>query len=50
ALAPLASQVPEDCYRGVSNSATCAIGLSLHSGVVYSHIAVLLDEVSQPLF
>jgi len=49
ALAPLASQVPEDCYRGVSNSATCAIGLSQHSGVVYSHIAVLLDEISQPL-
>ena len=50
ALAPLASQVPEHCYRGVSNSATCAIGLSQHSGVVYSHIAVLLDEISQPLF
>ncbi|WP_218398163.1 FAD-binding and (Fe-S)-binding domain-containing protein [Alteromonas lipotrueae] len=50
ALAPLASQVPENCYRGVSNSATCSIGLSRHSGVVYSHIAVLLDEVSQPLF
>ncbi|MBQ4827681.1 FAD-binding oxidoreductase [Alteromonas sp. MMG017] len=49
ALAPLASQVPKDCYRGVSNSATCAIGLSQHSGVVYSHIAVLLDEISQPL-
>ena len=49
ALAPLASQVPEHCYRGVSNSATCAIGLSQHSGVVYSHIAVLLDEISQPL-
>ena len=50
ALAPLASQVPENCYRGVSNSVTCSIGLSRHSGVVYSHIAVLLDEVSQPLF
>lgn len=49
ALAPLASQVPEQCYRGVSNSTTCAIGLSQHSGVTYSHIAVLLDEISQPL-
>ena len=50
ALAPLANQVPEHCDRGVSTSATCAIGLSQHSGVTYSHIAVLLDEISQPLF
>ncbi|MDO6568965.1 FAD-binding and (Fe-S)-binding domain-containing protein [Alteromonas sp. 1_MG-2023] len=49
ALAPLALQVPEDCHRGVASSATCAIGLSQHSGVSYSHIAVLLDQISQPL-
>jgi len=50
ALFPLQQQVPENCHRGVTNSRTCAIGLSQYSGVSYSHIAVLLDEISQSRF
>ena len=50
ALAPLKQQVPEGCTRGVSSSNTCAIGLTQHSGIHYSHIAVLLDEISQGRF
>lgn len=50
ALAPLKHQVPEGCNRGVTSSSTCAIGLTQHSGVAYSHIAVLLDELSQTRF
>ncbi|WP_421133455.1 FAD-binding and (Fe-S)-binding domain-containing protein [Alteromonas sp. A079] len=49
ALQPLRAQVPKSVSRGVTNSATCAIGLTEHSGVLYSHIVVLLDELSQPL-
>ena len=49
ALKPLRPQVPKMTSRGVTNSATCAIGLTEHSGVLYSHIVVLLDELSQPL-
>jgi D-lactate dehydrogenase len=46
ALAPLKAQVPESCTRGYSNSRTCEIGLSQHSGVVYQSILYLVDEVS----
>ncbi|MEE1674365.1 FAD-binding and (Fe-S)-binding domain-containing protein [Agarivorans aestuarii] len=46
ALAPLKAQVPEGCTRGYSNSRTCEIGLSQHSGVVYQSILYLVDEVS----
>lgn len=46
ALAPLAAQVPEGCSKGLSNSRTCEIGLSQHSGVAYAHIAFLLDAIS----
>ncbi|MGY5452517.1 FAD-binding and (Fe-S)-binding domain-containing protein [Agarivorans sp. MS3-6] len=46
ALAPLKAQVPEGCTRGYSNSRTCEIGLSHHSGVVYQSILYLVDEVS----
>lgn len=49
ALQPLREQVPNRSSRGVTNSTTCAIGLTEHSGVLYSHIVVLLDELSQPL-
>ncbi|RUO63208.1 4Fe-4S ferredoxin [Pseudidiomarina insulisalsae] len=51
ALAPLAEQVPENCRFAVSNSRTCEIGLSHHSGskgepkVHYQHIAYVLDEL-----
>jgi D-lactate dehydrogenase len=46
ALSSLRSQVPEDCKRGFSNSITCEIGLSHHSGISYQSILYLLDEVS----
>ncbi|GHF83453.1 lactate dehydrogenase [Thalassotalea marina] len=46
ALAPLAQQIPQNCQRGVSNSRTCEIGLSEHSGLPYQSIVYLLDEVS----
>lgn len=47
ALAPLSAQVPANCQRGVSNSRTCEIGLSEHSGLPYQSIIYLLDEVSE---
>lgn len=50
ALAPLKQQVPKGCTRGVSSASTCAMGLTQHSGITYSHIAVLLDELSQARF
>ncbi|RVU84630.1 FAD-binding oxidoreductase [Leucothrix sargassi] len=43
-LARLKAQMPEDCTQGVSNSRTCEIGLSLHSGRQYRSIAYLIDE------
>lgn len=47
AVHPLKAQVPEDCHRGFSNSRTCEIGLSHHSGIPYQSILYLVDEVSQ---
>ncbi|OKY25195.1 FAD-binding and (Fe-S)-binding domain-containing protein [Thalassotalea sp. PP2-459] len=47
ALGPLSDQVPKNCQRGVSNSRTCEIGLSQHSGIPYQSIIYLLDEVSE---
>ena len=44
ALARLKQQMPADCTQGVSNSRTCEIGLSLHSGRQYRSIAYLVDE------
>jgi len=46
ALQSLASQVPVGCERGVSNSRTCEVGLSQHSGIGYQSFLYLLDEVS----
>ncbi|SON51807.1 FAD-binding and (Fe-S)-binding domain-containing protein [Vibrio tapetis] len=46
ALAPLKSQVPEACIEGYSNSRTCEIGLSQHSGIEYRSILYLVDKVS----
>ncbi len=46
ALAPLKSQVPENCSEGYSNSRTCEIGLSEHSGIEYRSILYLVDKVS----
>ncbi|MFM2586980.1 FAD-binding and (Fe-S)-binding domain-containing protein [Vibrio sp. TBV020] len=49
AVSPLKDQVPENCQRGFSNSRTCEIGLSHHSGIPYQSILYLVDEVSSPL-
>lgn len=46
ALAPLKAQVPVGCHEGYSNSRTCEIGLSEHSGIEYRSILYLVDKVS----
>ncbi|NAW58279.1 MULTISPECIES: FAD-binding and (Fe-S)-binding domain-containing protein [unclassified Vibrio] len=48
AVHPLKEQVPSGCSRGFSNSLTCEIGLSHHSGIPYQSILYLVDEVSRP--
>ncbi|NHI02092.1 FAD-binding and (Fe-S)-binding domain-containing protein [Oceanimonas sp. MB9] len=47
ALKPLKAQVPAGCTRGVSNSRTCELGLSHHSGINYESILYLVDEASR---
>ena len=44
ALRNLKSQIPEGCRQGVSNSRTCEIGLTEHSGIPYQSIVYLVDE------
>ncbi len=44
ALSRLREQLPADCTEGVSNSRTCEIGLSLHSGRQYRSIAYLVER------
>jgi D-lactate dehydrogenase len=44
ALARLREQLPADCAEGVSNSRTCEIGLSRHSGIPYRSIVYLVDR------
>ncbi len=46
ALTPLKSQVPKGCNTGYSNSRTCEIGLSHHSGIDYQSIIYLVDKVT----
>ncbi|MCQ1057789.1 FAD-binding oxidoreductase [Photobacterium sp. ZSDE20] len=46
AVAPLKQQVPPGCTRGFSNSRTCEIGLSHHSGIPYQSILYLVDEAA----
>lgn len=46
ALAPLKAQVPENCNIGYSNSKTCEIGLSHHSGIDYQSIIYLVDKTT----
>lgn len=43
ALKHLRAQIPQGCEQGYSNSRTCEIGLSLHSGIPYRSIAYLVD-------
>ncbi|WP_246225772.1 FAD-binding and (Fe-S)-binding domain-containing protein [Vibrio agarilyticus] len=49
ALSGLKSQVPENCSQGYSNSRTCEIGLSHHSGISYQSILYLVDNVSRAI-
>jgi len=44
ALADLKPSLPADCRRGYSNSRTCEIGLSHHSGIPYQSIVHLVDK------
>lgn len=46
ALASLKEQVPKGCSQGYSNSRTCEIGLSEHSGIDYQSIIYLVDKVT----
>jgi D-lactate dehydrogenase len=44
ALKDLKPQLTESCHEGYSNSKTCEIGLSYHSGIEYRSIVYLVDE------
>ncbi len=44
ALSRLKQQLPDGCDQGYSNSRTCEIGLSRHSGIPYRSIAYLVDR------
>jgi D-lactate dehydrogenase len=46
-LRNLRVQLPSDIKEGYSNSRTCEIGLSLHSGISYKSIVYLVDKVSK---
>jgi len=45
-LRTLKAQLPISVLRGYSNSRTCEIGLSLHSGIPFQSIVYLVDQVS----
>ena len=47
-LRELKIQLPKNIKNGYSNSRTCEIGLSLHSGITYKSIVYLVDHVSRP--
>ena len=47
ALKELRSAVSDACSAGYSNSRTCEIGLSLHSGLYYKSILYLVDGCTQ---
>jgi D-lactate dehydrogenase len=44
ALSRLRQQLPAGCSEGYSNSRTCEIGLSRHTGIPYRSIAYLVDH------
>jgi D-lactate dehydrogenase len=48
ALSELASELPDGCRAGYSNSRTCEIGLTLASGRPYQSIVYLADRSSSP--
>ena len=47
-LRNLRTQLPESVKHGYSNSRTCEIGLSLHTGISHKSIVYLVDQVSSP--
>jgi D-lactate dehydrogenase len=47
ALKELREAVSQTCSSGYSNSRTCEIGLSLHSGLYYKSILYLVDECTK---
>ena len=47
ALQHLREEIPDGCTMGISNSRTCEVGLSHHSGIPYQSIAYLVDECYQ---
>jgi D-lactate dehydrogenase len=47
ALAGLRPALPAGCAEGFSSSRTCEIGLSLHGGIPYRSLAVLVDRCAQ---
>jgi D-lactate dehydrogenase len=47
ALAPLKASLQGRCTAGYSNSRTCEIGLSQHSGIYYKSFFYLLDRCSR---
>ena len=44
ALSRLKQQLPEGCEQGYSNSRTCEIGLSRHTGIPFRSLAYLVDH------
>lgn len=46
-LARLQEQIPPGCQQGYSDSLTCEIGLSHHSGFRYRSIAYLIDDCTE---
>ncbi len=47
ALAELRVSIPADCSAGYSNSRTCEIGLTRHSGIDYQSIVYLVDKCTE---
>jgi len=48
ALSGLRAALPRGCAEGYSNSRTCEIGLSLHAGIPYRSILLLVDRCTAP--
>jgi D-lactate dehydrogenase len=48
ALAPLRAALPPEVRAGYSSSRTCEIGLSLHAGIPYRPLALLVDRCAAP--
>ena len=47
ALMELKQQIPNDCKGGYSNSRTCELGLTHHSGIDYKSIIYLVNDATE---